>query len=76
MFTSLPPVIVAISALFWAIKSVIKGKWTYMKYELVATIIVVTFLFHPEILRYIMSAFACQEINENEYWLAADLNIR
>ena len=47
-----------------------------MKYELVASIIVVMFLFHPNISRYMMSAFACTEIDANEYWLVADLDIR
>ena len=34
------------------------------------------FLFHPEILRYMMSAFSCQEIDAHEYWLVSNLNIR
>ena len=46
-----------------------------MKNELVASIIIVMFLFHPQILRYMLSAFACQEIDSNEYWLISNLDI-
>ena len=34
------------------------------------------FLFQPEILRYTLSAFSCQEIDTNEYWLVENLDIR
>ena len=47
-----------------------------MRYELVGRIIVGMFLFHPTILRYTMSDFACQEIDSNEYWPIENLNIR
>ena len=47
-----------------------------MRYELVGRIIVVMLLFHPTILRYTMSDFACQEIDSNEYWPIENLNIR
>ena len=47
-----------------------------MKFELVSTMILVMFLFHPEIFRYMTSAFACTEIDSSEYWLVQDLDIR
>ena len=47
-----------------------------MKNELIASIIIVMFLFHPQILSYMMSAFACTEIDSNEYWLVSNLDIR
>ena len=76
LFAVLPPIILVVCSLFWTTKSLIKKNWSYMKYELVASIIVVMFLFHPNISRYMMSAFACTEIDANEYWLVADLDIR
>ena len=76
MFTVLPVITVIICTLFWTLKSFINRKWTQNLEKLVASIIIVMFLFHPEILRYTLSAFACSEIDANEYWLVKNLNIR
>ena len=59
LFAILPFIILIICSMFWALKSLINKQWAYMRNELVASIIIVMFLFHPQILRYMMSAFSC-----------------
>lgn len=56
--------------------SLLRRNWVYLRVHCVATIITGLFLFHPAILKTMLSAFACKEIEEGEYWLVDDLDIR
>ena len=59
LFALLPVIILFVCGMFWTIKSLIKRDIYYLKNDLAASIIIVMFLFHPQILRNMMSAFAC-----------------
>ena len=75
-FANLPFVILIFSACFWGIYSLKKRSLEYMRLQFIATIIIVMFLAHPNILRMMLSAFACTEIEKGEYWLLDNMDIR
>jgi hypothetical protein len=72
----LPVIIVGVSALFWLSVSLCKRSLNVMRNQFVTTVIVLLFLAHPTLLKYTFSAFACMELNDGEYWLLEDMEIR
>jgi len=46
------------------------------KREITTTILLVLFLLHPAITRYASSLFYCIELDDGEFWLYRDLDIR
>ena len=75
-FAFLPILLLLGVALFWGIYALIKKQMLYLKYHFVGTLVVVIFLFHPTILKFMLSAFSCIELEPGEYWLNDDTDIR
>ena len=57
---SFVPLMLAILAiLFWVCVSFYKKKYTYLKIEMVATVIILIFLAHPTLIKFMFSAMNC-----------------
>ena len=65
-----------VTFIFWLGYSIIKKNFWYLKYEFVATIVILFFLIHPILIKSMFSAFSCQEIDEGELWLVVNLEIK
>lgn len=75
-FVFLPIVIFIVSFIYWGIMALVKENIGYIRTQLVATLIIVMFIAHPNILKTMLSPFACKEIDPDEYWLLENLNIQ
>jgi hypothetical protein len=74
---SLIPVIFSLAATaFWAIHFAIRRDKRVFRMQWVATLVVLFFIIHPNILRSNFSYFACTEIQSGESWLKENLDIR
>jgi hypothetical protein len=71
-----PVIAISISVLFWVVYSALKRSLYYLKHHLVSTIIVVFFMLHPNVMRANFKSYSCEEIEKDEYWLSAELNIK
>jgi hypothetical protein len=71
-----PFLIMGVSILFWGIYAAVKKNRIYLKSHLLTTIIVLLFLFHPDIVEMIFSAFSCMQIDPGEFYLYKDLEIQ
>mmetsp|Transcript_19392 Transcript_19392/g.3160 ORF Transcript_19392/g.3160 Transcript_19392/m.3160 type:complete len:117 (+) Transcript_19392:6511-6861(+) len=70
------PILLAIfAALAWTSISIYKGTFKYMKDELVATLVILLFIAHPNLVKSSFSAFSCMEIDAGEFWLVENLDI-
>ena len=72
----LPLIVAIISGCFWGGVAYFKGKVSVLKNELVATMIILFFLIHPTVTRFMFSVFSCKEILEGEFWLNESLDVR
>lgn len=52
------------------------NKTSYMRKELVGTIIIGMFLVHPTVVSSSFSAWSCNELDTNEFWLIKDYSIQ
>jgi len=67
--------VLIITFVFWLVYSIIKKNFWYLKYEFVATIVILFFLIHPRLIRNMFSAFSCMEIEDGKMWLVENLEI-
>jgi hypothetical protein len=74
---SLIPVIFSLAAtVFWTVHFAVRRHKGVFGKQLVATLVVLFFLIHPNILRSYFSYFSCTEIESGEFWLNENLDIR
>ncbi|CAG9330614.1 unnamed protein product [Blepharisma stoltei] len=74
---SIIPIIIAIiSVLFWGSVAIYKKTLTSFKNDLTSTIVILLFLYHPNLVKSMFAMFSCREIEEGEYWLIDNLDIR
>jgi hypothetical protein len=74
---ALIPVIFSLAATaFWTAHFAVRRDKGVFRREWVATLVVLFFLIHPNILRSNFSYFACTEIESGEFWLKENLDIR
>ncbi|CAG9330615.1 unnamed protein product [Blepharisma stoltei] len=74
---SIIPIIIAIiSILFWGSVAIYKKTLTSFKNDLTSTIVILLFLYHPNLVKSMFAMFSCREIEEGEYWLIDNLDIR
>ncbi|CAG9311412.1 unnamed protein product [Blepharisma stoltei] len=64
------------SLLFWSLIALHRHDRSSFKNNLVSTIVILLFLFHPNLVKTMFSVFSCREIDSGEYWLVDNLNIR
>ena len=63
-----PAIVILISIAFWGTIALVRKNSTFLTHYLVASVIVVLFLFHPIIFRTMISIFSCTEI-DGDWWL-------
>jgi hypothetical protein len=74
---ALIPVIFSLTATaFWTFHFAVRRDKEVFGKQWVATLVVLFFLIHPNILRSNFSYFSCTEINSGEFWLKENLDIR
>jgi hypothetical protein len=74
---ALIPVIFSLAAtVFWTVHFAVRRDKGVFRKEWVATLVVLFFLIHPNILRSNFSYFSCTEIETGEFWLNENLDIR
>ena len=57
---SFVPLLLAVLAiLFWVCVSLYKKKISYLKIEMIATVIILIFLAHPSLIKFMFSAMNC-----------------
>ena len=57
-----PLLLAMLSIAFWVAVSTYKKKYSYLKIEMVATVIILIFLAHPTLIKFMFSAMNCTEI--------------
>ena len=70
-----PLVLIGISFLIWAPVSLVRKKLSYLKNELMTTIVVCFFLIHPSIVKFMFSFMYCRELEPGQFWMNDYLNI-
>jgi hypothetical protein len=74
---ALIPVLFSLAATaFWAVHFAVRRDKGVFRKQWVATLVVLFFLIHPNILRSNFSYFSCTEIQSGEFWLNENLDIR
>jgi hypothetical protein len=74
---ALIPVVFSLAATaFWTVHFAVRRDKEVFRKQWVATLVVLFFLIHPNILRSNFSYFACTEIESGEFWLKENLDIR
>jgi hypothetical protein len=74
---ALIPVIFSLAATaFWTVHFAVRRDKGVFSKQWVATLVVLFFLIHPNILRSNFSYFSCTEIQSGEFWLNENLDIR
>jgi hypothetical protein len=74
---ALIPVIFSLAATaFWTVHFSVRRDKGVFRRQWVATLVVLFFLIHPNILRSNFSYFSCTEIQSGEFWLNENLDIR
>jgi hypothetical protein len=74
---ALIPVIFSLAATaFWTVHFAVRRDKGVFRRQWVATLVVLFFLIHPNILRSNFSYFSCTEIQSGEFWLNENLDIR
>lgn len=76
MIFYLPFALSIVSFSCWSMVAFYKGKLKYLKEELVSTNIILLFLIHPSLVTQMFSAFSCIELEDGEYWLVNDMQIK
>ncbi|CAG9318584.1 unnamed protein product [Blepharisma stoltei] len=72
----IPVFMVILSLFFWLVfKCIKKSKSTFWD-DFISTCIILLFLIHPNIVKTMFASMNCTEINDGEYWLETDLDIR
>ena len=75
-FTAVLPIgLVLVITALWGALALWKHKPVYMSREYAATLVIVFFMIHPNLVKTLFSLFSCREINAGEYWLTADMAI-
>ncbi|CAG9330610.1 unnamed protein product [Blepharisma stoltei] len=72
----IPAIIGLISILFWGSVAIYRKTLNSFKNDLISTIVILLFLFHPNLVKSMFAVFSCRQIDEGEYWLVQDLDIR
>lgn len=72
----LPFILALTSTVFWLYVSCKCKNYSYLKNELLATIIILFFLAHPSLVRLMFALFSCTEIESGELWLINFMDIR
>ncbi|CAG9330612.1 unnamed protein product [Blepharisma stoltei] len=72
----IPTIIALVSIIFWGSVAIYKKTLKSFKNDLISTIVILLFLFHPNLVKSMFAVFSCREIDAGEYWLVQDLDIR
>lgn len=75
MLSLLPILLLAGSLLLWLAFAVILRKLSYLKNELATTMVVLFFLIHPSLIKFMFDYFNCRKLDEGEMWMSSYLNI-
>jgi len=70
----LPIALVLLSVLFWTVIAIKKREKRLLTRELAATIVILFFLIHPNLVKMLFSMFSCEAVN-GDYWLTVDMAI-
>jgi predicted outer membrane repeat protein len=76
MLLALPIIIILLSSLFWGLLALYHSKTSFLKHELISTIIILHFLIHPNLVNKMFHVFNCIEIEEGQFWMTDNLNIK
>ncbi|CAG9309797.1 unnamed protein product [Blepharisma stoltei] len=77
IFMSLLPILVAILCLLaWCLIKCKKRNFRNLWNDYVSTCIILLFLLHPNIVKTMFGSFNCKQINDGEYWLVSNMDIR
>ncbi|CAG9326025.1 unnamed protein product [Blepharisma stoltei] len=76
LMSLIPIVIGLISLLFWGTMAIYKRSAKTFKNDLISTIVILLFLFHPNLVKAMFGVFSCRELDSGEYWLVDNLDIR
>lgn len=75
MLSILPLLLLGGSIVVWFPLAVIMRKFAYLKNELATTMVVLFFLVHPSLVKFMFDYFNCRRLDEGELWMSSYLNI-
>ena len=75
MMSVLPMILLAGSVLFWMPFALILRKPAYLKNELATTMVILFFLIHPSMIKFMFDYFNCKELDAGQLWMNSYLNI-
>ena len=76
MWAVLPAGLILINFVVWGILAVIKRNPLVLKQQAVATLVILYFLIHPDLIKHFFFALSCREIEPGERWLLTNHDIR
>jgi hypothetical protein len=72
----LPIIIICIAIIIFGTLAMAHFTSKYIKDDLIATVIILLFLIHPNIVEHLFSTFSCTELEPGEYWIRKNYDIR
>ena len=70
----IPIVLILLATLFWSLLALKNCSKLILTRQLPATIVILFFLIHPNLVKMLFSMFSCEAVN-SEYWLTVDMSI-
>ncbi|CAG9312680.1 unnamed protein product [Blepharisma stoltei] len=72
----IPFVLIILLIIFWMILKLVKSSFPTFWDDFISTCIILLFLLHSSIVKKMFASMNCTEINNGEYWLEEDLDIK
>jgi hypothetical protein len=76
LYSHLPLVLFFLALITWIGICAIEQNWKYMKREFFTTIVVLFFLFYPNIVRALFSIFSCKFISDHGWFISSNLIVQ
>lgn len=70
-----PALIILFAIFLWAFLALKRNRLSYMRKELIGTIVIGMFLIHPTVISSSFSTWSCHELDTDEFWLIRDYSI-
>ncbi|MEE4247863.1 MAG: hypothetical protein V2I33_20900 [Kangiellaceae bacterium] len=61
--------------LIWGAWGLYKRSWVPLRKQYVTTVVILLFMVHPDIATKMYSGFACQEVEDDEFFMLEDMDI-
>ena len=75
MLALLPALLLAVSVVVWIPFALILRKYNYLKNELCTTMVILFFVIHPSLVKFMFDYFNCRALDGGQLWMSSYLNI-